>query len=620
MRFSRHRGFTIRLAVELGLLLVVSQARAATFHVSPNGSNTPPYDTYATAAHAVADAVLAASGYGDTVLVHAGTYGIDTTIYIPAGLVWRGVSRDSVVFEWTDLEAESGLFMFRLEGDNEIYGMELNFPMGSSFRTICALFSFAPHSLIIKNCRFREVTNYISGSGVIEVSDNEFLYGQNDGIGIGVSAAWVHHNSFLGNYAGDAISVFWAGNVLIEHNYFNKDGYAHLSCCPTAVNIDHATSVAVRNNLMLNSREPVGWVFASGVVENNTMIVAIGLSGGPPPQRVIRGLVRSYESLTIRNNIFQEFTGHWAFGNYCDTCPKSGPILFVHNAFWPPTDTTYIYYPTIRPDSVALTDSANFNSYPMFDGDSTYELQAGSPLIDAGDPAVYDLDGTRSDIGWTGGPNGIVSAYPELPPEAPESVWVEGTTALVSVQWSSRPEADLAGYRLYRGSASGFWMPGLPPLREFPPGDTSAVDTILVADQNFYYVTTAVDTAGLESGPSPEGMYILTGIFDDPEDPVLPRTPFITRVYPNPFNSSVTLEVHIPDVGARPAPVTVTIYNLLGQVEAIAFDGRLEPGNHQITWDGCATDGSSSASGLYFARLRVWNQEFGKPKKVVLVK
>jgi predicted outer membrane repeat protein len=35
-----------------------------------------------------------------------------------------------------------------------------------------------------------------------------------------------------------------------------------------------------------------------------------------------------------------------------------------------------------------------------------YSLQATSPLIDAGDPSIDDADGTRSDIGFTGGPLG----------------------------------------------------------------------------------------------------------------------------------------------------------------------------------------------------------------------
>jgi hypothetical protein len=133
-------------------------------------------------------------------------------------------------------------------------------------------------------------------------------------------------------------------------------------------------------------------------------------------------------------------------------------------------------------------------------------------------------------------------------------------------------------------------------------------------------VVTAVDTNGLESDASSEAQYILTSVFDDSESPALPRTPYISRVYPNPFNSSITIEVFIPDVGVRPAPVTITIFNLIGQVESIAFRGHLHPGIHQLRWDGKTAKGIESSSGLYFARLQVWNRSVGKPTKVVLVK
>jgi TRAP-type C4-dicarboxylate transport system substrate-binding protein len=69
MRTLKSRALLLALAAGAGLCLWGRVASAATFHVSPSGSNTPPYDTYAKAAHQVADAVLAASGYGDTVLV-----------------------------------------------------------------------------------------------------------------------------------------------------------------------------------------------------------------------------------------------------------------------------------------------------------------------------------------------------------------------------------------------------------------------------------------------------------------------------------------------------------------------------------------------------------------------
>ena len=50
-----------------------------------------------------------------------------------------------------------------------------------------------------------------------------------------------------------------------------------------------------------------------------------------------------------------------------------------------------------------------------------YHLQAYSPAIDAGDPKILDVDGSRSDIGLFGGPGGESYIYLDLPPKTPRN-------------------------------------------------------------------------------------------------------------------------------------------------------------------------------------------------------
>ena len=68
-----------------------------------------------------------------------------------------------------------------------------------------------------------------------------------------------------------------------------------------------------------------------------------------------------------------------------------------------------------------LAGTGNINSEPLFVGDGVamdprqavdplvfdYHLQSSSPLVDAGNPSVIDVDGTVSDIGAYGGPLGV---------------------------------------------------------------------------------------------------------------------------------------------------------------------------------------------------------------------
>jgi hypothetical protein len=53
--------------------------------------------------------------------------------------------------------------------------------------------------------------------------------------------------------------------------------------------------------------------------------------------------------------------------------------------------------------------------------DYDYHLQKYSPAIDAGDPNILDVDGSRSDIGVFGGPLGQKYTYQDLAPKPPET-------------------------------------------------------------------------------------------------------------------------------------------------------------------------------------------------------
>ena len=78
----------IASVLALGGVCAVLPVEATTYHVSPQGSNIPPYDSYVTAAYEVRAAVLLTSGEEDTVWIHTGVYDIDTTIDLPMGVVY----------------------------------------------------------------------------------------------------------------------------------------------------------------------------------------------------------------------------------------------------------------------------------------------------------------------------------------------------------------------------------------------------------------------------------------------------------------------------------------------------------------------------------------------------
>lgn len=98
------------------------------------------------------------------------------------------------------------------------------------------------------------------------------------------------------------------------------------------------------------------------------------------------------------------------------------------------------------------------------------------------------------------------------------AVSAEAATKSVTLLWDANTEPDLAGYRLYQGSA-----PGGPYSLKNALTKVTTTTFVLTATvpTNYYWVLTAVDSSGNESGYSNEVSFL----FDpDVTPPAAPRT------------------------------------------------------------------------------------------------
>ena len=83
----------------------------------------------------------------------------------------------------------------------------------------------------------------------------------------------------------------------------------------------------------------------------------------------------------------------------------------------------------------------------------------------------------------------------------------------------------------------------------------------------------------------------------------------ISRVYPNPFNSSTTIEFSLN----KPQFVTLTVYDPLGREIRAILNEKKPAGTHKI-----AFDASSLSSGVYFCSLRAGDMVASK--RMILLK
>nr|MBN2276123.1 T9SS type A sorting domain-containing protein [candidate division Zixibacteria bacterium] len=99
---------------------------------------------------------------------------------------------------------------------------------------------------------------------------------------------------------------------------------------------------------------------------------------------------------------------------------------------------------------------------------------------------------------------------------------------------------------------------------------------------------------------------------DDPGN--LPSGYKLVQNYPNPFNSTTSIEYALP----RHADISLTIFNLLGQVVREYRLDRQRAGVHIIQWNGTDQDGYEVASGIYFYRLSAG--EYTETRKMLIIK
>lgn len=103
----------------------------------------------------------------------------------------------------------------------------------------------------------------------------------------------------------------------------------------------------------------------------------------------------------------------------------------------------------------------------------------------------------------------------------------------------------------------------------------------------------------------------VTGV--DPRAGV-PVATFLGQNHPNPFNPTTTLEYGL----AAPERVTISVYNINGELVRTLVNDRKSAGWYSVEWDGRNQSGSPVASGVYLSKMTAGS--FVETKKLVLLK
>ena len=94
----------------------------------------------------------------------------------------------------------------------------------------------------------------------------------------------------------------------------------------------------------------------------------------------------------------------------------------------------------------------------------------------------------------------------------------------------------------------------------------------------------------------------------------VPEAFFLNQNYPNPFNPVTTLRYRLPNDEA----VTITIYDMLGNVVKNLVKTNQSSGNKSVQWNATNNQGEQVSAGVYFYSIEAG--EFRHTKKMILLK
>lgn len=110
-------------------------------------------------------------------------------------------------------------------------------------------------------------------------------------------------------------------------------------------------------------------------------------------------------------------------------------------------------------------------------------------------------------------------------------------------------------------------------------------------------------------------LFQVTEITDaDDNTPPLAKTFELRQNAPNPFNPSTVIEYTVP----HQTPVTMKIFNILGQKVRTLVSETKSAGSYRVEWNGTDDAGRPVAGGIYLYRLKA--DDYTKSKKMVLLK
>jgi hypothetical protein len=551
-------------------------------YVSHEGSNTPPYTSWETAADSIMSAINI-SVFGDTIYVANGVY--EEKVVMIAGLSLIGAGSDSCIIDTRNFSA----------------------PQSVGVNSNCLLKNF---KILVQNTPQTTGQGIVIGSPNSIIEFNEIVNAKSGGVWCYNTNSIIRHNRII--YCDLCMRVDF-NQPIIDSNYIYTVPIGN------GIITDLNGSPKIRGNTIVGTGEypqARGFLEYSGTSTLKNNLFYVNVTGSEA--------IESYLD-TIYNNIIY---GNWSkgidgagskirnnnienteIGLRYDIGSGVPPPVYQYNNMWDNDDNFQNFTP----------DTTNIFADPMFvNPDSMdFHLQMYSPLIDAGDTTIIDKDSTRSDIGLYGGPFGERYKYLDFAPMPPRNLSAVVDSEYIQLSWNPNTETDFMSYSLYRDTTANFIADSTTFV--ITVKDTFYTHLIPPEIDALYYKLTATDDQGNESDVSEELAVIITSVNDYPEVVSNYR---LYQNYPNPFNPSTKIGYKLKERGY----VKLYVYDIKGELVSVLVNNVQDAGYYEVEFNLGVGTGLRAvlASGIYIYQIMVKSENnipvFTDMKKMIMIK
>jgi hypothetical protein len=556
------------------------EAQATIRYVSKTGTSTPPYTSWQTAADSIQKCINICS-FGDTVYVANGVYK-EQVVMIP-GLSLIGAGMDSCIIDMIALAPIQ--------------------PSAIEMRDSCLVKGF---KLIFDSSDPHAGTGiYMRDSSKgCTVTENSILYADN---GVWVTEGKINKNIIIKSVSAIVGAVIDYSRQYIAYIDSNFISFYSQGIFP----LDNTIINANNNIFKIESENPSSEILYNNLLSNTSTPDFSNNDIAKDAYNVIhhKAIQNTYPGDFANNQFQAKF--ETVFSNSSSSASfKNNNVINSQSTYNGVGDVRYNNFWNV---GNYPQDTTNISVDPMFVNDtSDYHLQEFSPLIDAGDPSIIDKDGSRSDIGLYGGPNGEKYKYQDLPPKIPVNFSAIVDSPEVKLIWNKNTESDFRFYRLYRDTVAGFIISPTNLAAELQ--DTFYIQQMPLWNKNYYYKITAVDNQANESEPSIEIFINITSI---DEYPTTISDYALYQNYPNPFNPSTKIGYRLKKRGY----VKMYIYDLTGSSISVLVNEEKADGYYEVEFNAA----NELASGIYLYRISITDSEkripvFNGMGKMILMK